>query len=215
MVLARKTSTQHHADIVINNTIVKSVNCHNHLGLNFETNVAWHAHLDEVASKAWKRINILRKLNFTLDRQSLQIMYFSFIRSILEYADIVWDNFTGYEKDEIEKIQTEAGRIVTGATKSCSAARLAVETKWERLSYRRYNHRIILFFKMINKMTPPYSQILVSSRYQDRSDRNLRNRSNIEIPILYYNSFLPKTIREWNLLPESVKTNRSLHSLKS
>ena len=47
-------------------------------------------------------------------------MYLSFIRPILEYADCIWDTCNNQEINEIEKIQIEAGRIVTVATKSCS-----------------------------------------------------------------------------------------------
>ena len=63
----------------------------------------------------------MRKLKFLLDRNSLQTiyMYFSFIRPLLEYADVVWDNCTDYEVEELEKIHREAARIVTGATRSC------------------------------------------------------------------------------------------------
>ena len=39
----------------------------------------------------------MRRLKFDLDFKSLQIIYFSFIRPLLEYADIVWNNFTQYE----------------------------------------------------------------------------------------------------------------------
>ena len=46
----------------------------------------------------------MRKLKFLLDRDSLQIIYASFIRPILEYADIVWDNCTQYELYALEKI---------------------------------------------------------------------------------------------------------------
>ena len=44
-------------------------------------------------------------------------MYFTFIRPILEYADVVWDNCTQQQMNDLEKIQIEAGRIVSGATK--------------------------------------------------------------------------------------------------
>ena len=57
--------------------------------------------------------SILRKLKFILDRKSLQIINFSFIRPLLEYADVVWDNCTQHEANELEKIQVEAARIVT------------------------------------------------------------------------------------------------------
>ena len=73
-------------------------------------------------------------------------MYLSFIRPILEYGDVIWDNCCNYEKFEIEKIQIEAGRIVTGATKSCQKSKILEETGWDSLETRRYKHRMITFF---------------------------------------------------------------------
>ena len=66
---------------------------------------------------AWARMNLLRSLKFTLDRKSLQQIYFTFVRPVLEYADVVWGNCTEQQSELLEKIQREAGRIVTGTTK--------------------------------------------------------------------------------------------------
>ena len=62
----------------------------------------------------------MQKLKFQLDRKSLDIIYTSFIRSILGHGNEIWDNCTQYEKDDLEKIQTEAARIATGTTKLVS-----------------------------------------------------------------------------------------------
>ena len=62
----------------------------------------------------------MRKLKCLLDRESLQTIYTSFSRPILEYSDIVWDNITQYEVIALQNIQIEAARIVTGATKLVS-----------------------------------------------------------------------------------------------
>ena len=58
----------------------------------------------------------MRKLTFQQDRNSLQTIYFSFIRPLLEYADVVWNNFTQYESKELDKFENEAARIVTMVT---------------------------------------------------------------------------------------------------
>ena len=58
----------------------------------------------------------MRKLKFQLDRISLQTIYFSFIRPLLEYAGVVWNNCTQHESNELDKTQNKAARIVTGAT---------------------------------------------------------------------------------------------------
>ena len=68
----------------------------------------------------------MRKLKFKLDRRSLQTIYFSFIRPLLEYADVVWDNCTQYEVNDLEKIQNEAARIVAGATRLVSINSLSL-----------------------------------------------------------------------------------------
>ena len=104
----------------MNTTKIQEVNSHKHLGVTFSNNGTWHEHINEIKEKSWKRINIMRKLKFILDRKSLETIYVSFIRPLLEYADVVWDNCTTYEEKELENIQTEAARIITGSTKLVS-----------------------------------------------------------------------------------------------
>ena len=120
LIISRKAAPPAHPPLHMNNTQIKNVNSNKHLGLILNKTCTWHEHINEISSKAWKRINILRKLKYQLDRSTLQTIYFSFIRPILEYAYIVWDSCTQYEKNELEKIQVEAAMIVTGATWSCS-----------------------------------------------------------------------------------------------
>ena len=46
----------------------------------------------------------MRKLKFKLDRKSFEIIYTAFIRSFIEYGDvIIWDSCAPYEQNVIEK----------------------------------------------------------------------------------------------------------------
>ena len=96
----------------------------------------------------------MRKLKFKLHRKSLEIIYTAFKRPILEYGDVVWDNCAQYETDELEKIQHEAARIATGTTHLISINNLYNEIKWDSLQKRRNDHKLSLFFKMKNNLTP-------------------------------------------------------------
>ena len=124
----------------MDNQIIAEVDTHKHLRIYLSNDCTWHKHIDYVKDKAWARINIMRKLKFELDRKSLETIYLTFIRPILEYGDIVWDNCTLYEKQELDKIQTEAARIVTGTTKLISIQTLYDEIKWETIESRRNKH---------------------------------------------------------------------------
>ena len=159
----------------------------------------------------------MRKLKFLLDRESLQIIYTSFIRPILEYSDIVWDNITQYEVIALQKIQNEAARIVMGATKLVSIHILNREIGWESLQNRRSKHKLCMFYKMKNNLTPTYLSSLVPETFES-TIYSLRDAQNIR-PILtrtqlYYRSFLPSSIRDWNELPVEVRNSTSLASFK-
>ena len=81
------------------------VTSHKHLGIIFSNDCSWHNHTEHIKTKAWYRINVMRKLKFELDRRFLQTIYFSFIRPLLEYADVVLNNCAQYESNELKKIQ--------------------------------------------------------------------------------------------------------------
>ena len=53
--------------------------------------------------KPWFKLNIMGKLKFQLDRKSLETIYISLIRPLLEYSNGVWDNCTQYKSTELEK----------------------------------------------------------------------------------------------------------------
>ena len=186
----------------MDNQIIAEVDTHKHLGIYLSNDCTWHKHIDYVKDKAWARINIMRKLKFELDRKSLETIYLTFIRPILEYGDIVWDNCTLYEKQELDKIQTEAARIVTGTTKLISIQTLYDEIKWETLESRRNKHKLVLFYKMFNNISPAYLSYLVPPSISSISTYNLRNAENVQTidsrTSQYCNSFLPSAVREWN-----------------
>ena len=218
LLFSRKLFKPLHPTLYMNQQDIITVESHKHLGLTFTNDLSWHEHLNNIKTKAWHRINVMRKLKFQLSRKSLQIIYFSFIRLLLEYADVVWDNCTQYEANELEKIQHEAARIVSGATKLVSIDKLLKEVGWDTLSCRKKKHKQILFYKMINGLCPDYLSSLVPPTVGNSTAYRLRNasdykyiRSNTQ---LYYNSFLPSVVRDWNELPHTTRNAPSISSFK-
>ena len=157
-------------------------------------------------------------LKFTINRKSLETIYFAYIRSLLEYADVLWDNCTQQQCNEIEKIQLEAGRIVTGATKLVEIDKLYKELGWWKLSERRDLHKLFLFFKMNHGLSPLYLSNLLPLHVGELSTYKLRNADNyVGIHAntrAYAESFFPSTLQAWNNLPESVRPADTLAAFK-
>ena len=78
----------------------------------------------------------------------------------MEYADVVWNGCSDTESDLLDSVQYEAGKIVTGAMKWTSRQRLMCELGWEELKTRRAIHKLTLYFKIVNNLTPQYLSCL-------------------------------------------------------
>jgi hypothetical protein len=117
------------------------------------------------------------------------------------------------------KIQYEASRIVSGASKLVSLHKLKREGHWESLESRRREHKLILLYKMKNGLSPNYLSSLVRPSVGETSRYNLRNSNDFKgirtRTSLYYNAFLPSALRDWNDLPSELQNAPSLLSFKS
>ena len=218
LIMSRKNTKIDHPPLYMNNQTLQNVTKHKHLGLIISNNGFWDEHIDYIIKKAYNRLNILRKCRTVLDRFTLEKLYFSFIRPILEYADVVWDTQKQTLINKLENVQQEAARIVTGGTKLTSLAKLYEETRWETLSERRKNHKLILFYKMLNNKTPEYLSSLVPNKVAQRHDHNTRQINNIQNVFtrtnLYSDYFLPSTIKLWNNLNPTSRNCESLNIFK-
>ena len=67
-------------------------------------------------------------LKHKVDRRTLETLYKSYIRPILEYADSLWNNCTVQQLELLESVQLEALRIITGMRRGTSHNKLYNDT---------------------------------------------------------------------------------------
>jgi hypothetical protein len=220
MVISQKVNKPHHPSLIMNNQQLEDVKYHKHLGVTISDDGSWNKHIELVIDKSYSRLNILRMLKFRLDRLSLEKLYLSFIRPLLEYGDVVWDPHNMYLINILEKVQIEAMRIISGGTKLTPLRPLYKETRLSKLKDRRENHKLIQLFKMENDLTPAsLSTLIPINRFQDVHTYNTRHNNAFPLPrtrtSLYASYFLPSTLKLWNSLPPDIKDCPSLSILKS
>ena len=204
--------------LYMNDDVLEDVLKHKHLGIHFCSNGTWKDHINEIYKKACSRLNILRMMKHNLDRNSLEKLYFGFIRPILEYGSVVWDNCTREQSDLIESVQYESARIVTGLRKGTSRVKLYGELGWDSLQNRRKKQKLILMFKALEGELPNYitnniiSYINIEPNYMVRNPRlftppQCRTKS-------YKDSFFPTVLDLWNKLDNDTRNIQSLSSFK-
>ena len=76
----------------------------------------------------------------------------------------MWDNCTVQDYstlDNLQNLQNEAARIVTGLTRSVSLENLYRECRWVPLSTRRNEQKLAFMYKAVNDLTPEYISDLI------------------------------------------------------
>ena len=78
----------------------------NDLGVVFDVKLRFHLHVEYKVKAAFKMLGfVLRTCKDITNVDCIKILYFSFVRSILEYACMVWDPFYKCHIDLVESVQ--------------------------------------------------------------------------------------------------------------
>ena len=202
MVFSRKLTRLALPPLFMNNSKLRQVESHKHLGLTLSQSFTWDMHIINACNKANIRIGILKRLSRTLSRRSKETVYLSFIRPILEYGSVIYDGCTQKLNNLLEGVQRQAALACTGAYVKTSHSALLTELGWDTLVTRREYQKLCYLYKMTHGLVPNYLSNLVPPLVSQTTNYNLRNANNLIVPrcrtVSYLRSFLPSTIRLWN-----------------
>ena len=119
------------------------------LGVIFQENLQWDMHIDYVMRSASKRVFILKEMKKikSITKRDLIHVYFSQIRSIIEYNCPVFVGLNTRNNCKLNKLQRRCHRIICGKGCSCDL--------FPNLESRRDD----LAMKVFHKMMQPAHQL--------------------------------------------------------
>ena len=125
---------------------------HKHFGIYLAANNKWNNHIDSIIDSASKQVSYLRKLKYQLSKITLDQLYCTYIRPLLEYGSEVWDGFNTTDANRLEQVQLNAACIVTGLPIFTSVCSLYYETGWETFADRRKRRKLSLMYKVVKRL---------------------------------------------------------------
>ena len=140
-----KTRTSSHPKICFNDTEVKSVHEHKHLGLTLDAKLTFASHIDKKLKKARQGLGLIRTLSRYLSVKTLEQIYKMYIRPHLDFCDVIYhvpcitnpfDSSINlnYLMNTLERIQYHCALAITGAWKGYSLIKIYEELGWESLT---------------------------------------------------------------------------------
>ena len=116
IIFSSKRSIIFHPPLTFNDIPVAQTNSQNHLGMQLDKRIYFEEHLSKVESKVNKTIRIIRKLQNVLPLSALPTIHKSFIRSHLDYRDIIYDKaFNESFHAKLESLQYNTKPAITAA----------------------------------------------------------------------------------------------------
>ena len=188
-----------------------------YLGVTLPNSLQWDQHIHNVIGKGNRTLGFLRR-NFRECTPPVKAAtYTAMVRPSLEYASTVWDPTNQAQIKALEQVQRRAARYVFNdfhtKTPGC-VTKMVEDLHWESLEERRRQNRLSMMFRFNQNLVDlPMDRYLRASDSRTRgSHKFFQERSRQPI---YYNSFFPRTVREWNTLPTRVVSAASLDEFRS
>ena len=116
VLFSRKKKTQNHPTLSLNNIQVERASSQKHIDLILDEKLNFKQHIESAIAKINKGVAVIKKLRYSLPRKSLITIYKAFLRPLINYGDIIYDqpqNESFCEK--LESVQYKAALAITGA----------------------------------------------------------------------------------------------------
>ena len=159
--------------------------------------LSFKQHVDSAILKMNKRISVIKNLRYSLPRKSLLTIYKAFLRPLIDYGDIIYNQPQNEPFcDKIESVQYKATLAITGAIQGTSRDKLNQELGLESLKSRRWYKRLCGMYKIMTEKAPNYLINLIP-----KCDPTIRTINN-SIPTFHCRidcfkySFFPSTLND-------------------
>lgn len=111
-----------------------------YLGITFDRRLTWKQQIKKCCSRAKMRLAIMKKLAGTdwgADQRILKKLYTGRVRPVAEYGISAWATAAKSNFDQVNRIQNQAQRIMTGAMKSTPIQKMEEITGLQSLDDRK------------------------------------------------------------------------------
>ena len=180
VIFTRKLQKKDYPPLYFNDSSVKETCTQKHLGMLLDFRLDFQEHWKSLLKKVNKTVTLLRKFQNILPRSALLTMYKCFVRTHLDYGDIIYDQaFTNSFHQKIESLQYNVALTINGAIRGMTREKNYQELGSETLQQSCIEN--CLFFKIYKNQCPKYLfGIIPQSNCQYRT-RNTHNITDINV----------------------------------
>ncbi len=188
-----------------------------YLGVNISNELTWSTHVSVITQKGNCTLCFIRRNLKNCPMILKETAYIGLIRSFLENSAAVLDPYLKKDIDKLEKLQRKAARFTTSNyDKTSSVTKMFSDLGWFKLAGRRRDLRLALLYKVVKGQVAVSADSLGLIKADNRTRSNAHTFKTIYTNSTQYkNSFVPRTIIDWNKLSCNTVSAESVAAIKS
>ena len=140
----------------------------------------WTNQINTIVGKAYGRLKQAYKFRNFLSLETRFTLVETYILSLFNYGDILFQNISGRLSNKIQRVQNACMRFIYGLRKYDHISHCYEKNKTLNMENRRKLHSLILMHKISLGLAPEYLSEKIL-RHQDLHNYNTRGRENIAV----------------------------------
>ena len=192
--------------------MLENVESIKYLGVPITNDLKLNTHIMNICTKANRTLGFLRRNLYSCPQDVKEAAYKTMVRPILEYGSSVWDPYTQGLQDELGKVQNSTARFVARnhTREEGSMTGILEQLKRKKPKKRRKDNRLKLLYKGLKgKAKIPTGDVIPKTRRRNNQHSMAFQMRSVSVKAYEY-SFFPQTIRDWNVLPDSLLSSAEL-----
>ena len=203
------------SDIITKSRSIKYLGADLDERLNFKTFITRKC---RVAMANLHKLKLIRK---TLTQNAAKTIALGLVIAHLDYANALYSGLPEVDIKKLQRVQSMAAKIVTGARKYDSTTQALKSLHWLPVKLRIMYKVLLLVFKSQHNLAPNYLREIIRAKENTRSGLRSGQRDNIlDIPCTKNKTFADRSFsvngpRLWNDLPDELRSLTDLQSFKN
>ena len=198
VIFCRQIKKLSHPVLIFNNNRVIQTPYQKHLCLILDEKLNFGEDLIYIANRVNTSTGLLHKLKKYLPRGSLVTIHKFFIKTHLNYGDVIFDQaYNNSFHETLESLQYNASLATTGAIMGTTKEKLYQELGLESLRHRRWFRTLCTFYRIFQNQSQRYLYELLPLQATFHSNKSSRNISLFHFKQKFFrNFFFPSVIIE-------------------
>ena len=194
--------------------------CARNLGVWFDSQLNMSMHITKFCNAAFYHLHNIRCIKKYLSRDSLLTLIHAFITSRLDYCNSFLYGLPKSQIAKLQRIQNAAARLAMNIGKYSHVTPALYDLHWLPVHARIHFKILVLTFKAIHRLAPPYISDLISVRPKSSYNRRSNSSVLLEPPkekmlaTLGARSFYAAAPCLWNSLPPELRDVKSINIFK-